>query len=95
MIEINEPALLTKDFDGGATSAAANACGQASLDRDAVALGATHHPVDRLDRKDDPCEHNPANNPKLAHWTHKIGIHKIGAHRVLAGSKQFDETSMP
>ena len=95
MIEIGEPALLTENIDRLAPGSVADACREASFDRVAVALSATHHPVDRLDRKDDPCEHNPANNPKLAHWTHKIGIHKIGAHRVLAGSKQFDETSMP
>ena len=90
MIEIGEAALLTENIDGGAPSAAVNARREASFDRVAVALRTTHHPVERLNREDDACEHNPANNPKLAHLAHKIG-----AHRVLAGSKQFDETSMP
>ena len=67
MIEIGEPALLTENIDGRAASSVASACGQASLDRVAVALSATNHPVERLDREDDPSEHNRANNPKLAH----------------------------
>jgi hypothetical protein len=85
MIKIGEAALLTKNLDRRASSSIACACGQASLDRGAVTLSACSHPVERVDREDDPGEHNPANNPKLAHV----------AHRVRAGSKQFDETSMP
>ena len=85
MIEIGEAALLTKNLDRRAPSALAGARGEASLDRVAVALGATHNPIERLDREGDAGEHNRANNPKLAH----------GAHRVRAGSKQFDDTSMP
>ena len=59
MIEIGEAALLAENIDGVAPRSAASACGQASLDRVAVALGATHDAVERLDREDDACEHNP------------------------------------
>src|SRR5277367_4829726 len=59
MIEIGEPAFLTENLDGLATSSAAGACGEASFDRVTVALGATHHPVESLDREDDPNEYNP------------------------------------
>ena len=59
MIEIGESTLLAENFDRRAASSAASACGQASLDRVAVALGATHDAVERLDREDDACEHNP------------------------------------
>ena len=85
MIEIGEPALLTKNVDGRDLGAAAGVRRQAPADRAPVALGADDQPIESLNPEDDPSEHNPANNPEFAHRTHK----------VRAGSKQFDDTSMP
>src|ERR1700722_18040177 len=85
MIEIGEPALLTKNVDGRDLGAAAGVRRQSPADRASVALGADDQPIESLNPEDDPSEHNPANNPEFAHRTHK----------VRAGSKQFDDTSMP
>ena len=83
MIKTCEPTLLPENL-GGLGSVAGSRC-EPSIDRTAVALRANNHAIERVDRQDDACEHNPTNNPKLVH----------GAHKVRAGSKQFAETSMP
>lgn len=84
MIKIGQPTLLAEDVDGIAPGAA-GARRQPSPDGAPAALYANNQPIDSLDREDDPSEDNTADDPKFAHRT----------HRVRAGSKQLDETSMP
>ena len=83
MIKTCEPPLLPENLYR--LGSAAGSRREASIDRIAVALRANDHAIESVDRQNDAREHNRANNPKLAH----------GAHKVLAGSKQFGETSMP
>ena len=83
MIKCGQSPLLSENLDG--LGSAGSSRRQSTIDCIAVALRADDHAIESVDRQDDAGEHNPANNPKLAHR----------AHRVLAGSKQFGETSMP
>jgi hypothetical protein len=83
MIKARQSSLLPKNLDRLGPTARSRR--EPSIDRAAVALRANNHAIESVDRQDDACEHNPANNPKLVH----------GAHRILAGSKQFGETSIP